>query len=268
MQTLLTHIPIFMWRALLAGIGVALVAAPLGAFIVWRKMAYFGDTLAHSGLLGITLALWLNIHPTIGVALIGLLIAITLIGLERQTILPSDTLLGILSHTLLAVGLVVLSLQKNLRLNILGYLYGDILAVSWLDVGVIYLGGIVLILALYFIWEALLNVTIDPTLAQAEGIPVIWVKLIYVCLLAGSVAIAIKVVGVLLITALLVIPPATAKSFSKSPEQLVFMACLLGTLSVGFGLLLSFFFDTPAGPAIVTAAAGLFGVSLFIPKEA
>jgi zinc transport system permease protein len=261
-------IPDFFWRALIGGVGVAIVAGPLGALMVWRRMAYFGDTLAHAGLLGVTLALALHIHIILGVLLIGIMMSTLLFGLQKQSYLSSDTALGILSHGALAVGLIsIATIQQQYRVNLLGLLYGDILAISWQDVLGIYLGCGFVLLCLVRLWRPLLSATVAPDLAAIEGVPVARVRYLHLLLLAIVVAIAMKIVGVLLITALLIIPVATARRLAGSPEQLAILASLTGSLCVLGGLLYSWSADVPTGPAIVVVATAFFIGSLFLPKR-
>jgi zinc transport system permease protein len=251
----------YLWAALLGGIGVSIMAGPLGAVMVWRRLAYFGDTLSHSGLLGITLALALHINVTLGILIIALLVAALLLMLQRRLAVSSDTLLGLLSHTTLALGLLVLAFMHQIQVDVLGFLYGDILAIAWKDVGMIFAGGFTALLVLYLLWTPLLRITVDPELAQAEGVPVQKVQVAYMLLLAVVVAIAIKVVGVLLITALLVVPAACARLYAKTPEKMAILASVIGTVAVLLGILISHLWDVPTGPAIVVTAAVFLGVS-------
>lgn len=252
----------FLWRALAAGFGVVMIAGPLGCFIVWRRMAYFGDSLAHSALLGIALGLLLGIDLTLGIAAGALGIALLLLALQQQRKLASDTLLGILAHAGLALGLVVLSFFETLRVDLLAYLFGDVLAVAWGDLIWIYGGGLLALAALIAIWRPLLSITAHEELARAEGVPVLAVHLVFVVLIAMVIATAMKIVGVLLITSLMIIPAATARGFARSPEQMAIGAVLAGALSVLLGLGGSLAWDTPSGPSVVVAALLLFVASL------
>lgn len=248
----------FLIRALLGGIMVALVAGPLGCFVVWRRMAYFGDTMAHSGLLGVSVGLLLSVQPVVGVALVVVLAALALFWLERFRWLASDTALGMLSHGSLAVGLVVASTVPGLRVDLMSYLFGDILAIGHGDLLWIAVGGAVALLVLWLIWRDLLAATVQPDLAQAEGVPVARVRLVFALLVALLIAAAMKVVGILLVTALLIVPAATARRASGSPEMMAVLAALLGSASVAGGLGLSLWIDSPSGPSIVVAAILLF----------
>ncbi|WP_116002597.1 zinc ABC transporter permease subunit ZnuB [Consotaella salsifontis] len=252
----------FFVRALLAGIGVALTAGPLGCFVVWRKMAYLGDTMAHSALLGVALALLFNIQTTIGVFAIALVMSAILILLQRRATLATDALLGILAHSSLALGLVVVAFMTWVRVDLMGYLFGDILAVSRLDVGIIYGGGLLVIAALVWLWRPLLAATVDAELAAAEGLKPERARIVFMLLMALVIAIAMKIVGIVLITALLIIPAATARRLAATPEAMAGMAALLGAFAAAGGLFASLQFDTPSGPSIVVAALVLFLASL------
>ncbi len=253
--------------ALLAGIGVAAVAGPLGAFVVWRRMAYFGDTLAHSSLLGIALALLLSVQPTLAVIVFCLLLALTLVYLQQQRVLASDTLLGILSHTSLAAGLIAVSLMQDVRIDLMGLLFGDLLSITTADLLAIYGVCIVAILLLIKLWQPLLAITVDEQLASVEGVPVTAVRSAFMLMMTLVIAVAMKAVGALLITALLVIPAATARRFSQTPEQMALLASLFGMAATCLGLLGSWYLDTPAGPSIVLSAGLLFLLSLVRPEN-
>ncbi|MCF6199555.1 MAG: metal ABC transporter permease [Hyphomicrobiaceae bacterium] len=248
----------FFVRAMVAGIGVALIAAPLGCFMVWRRMAYFGDTLSHSALLGVALGLLLQINIVLSVFVVAALVSVALLVLQRDDRLTSDTALGILSHSALALGLVVIAFLPGLRVDLMSYLFGDILAVSRFDIGVIYGGGLLILALLALIWRPLLAQTVSAELALSEGLNPQRANLVYMLLVALGIAIAMKIVGILLITALLIIPAATARIFSKTPEQMAAYAMLVGVGAVIVGLMGSMQSDTPSGPSIVVAALLFF----------
>ncbi|GAA5315950.1 MAG: zinc ABC transporter permease subunit ZnuB [Candidatus Pelagadaptatus aseana] len=254
--------PEFLVTALLAGCGVALLAGPLGSFAVWRRMAYFGDTLAHSALTGIALGLILSVNVNLAVMVCCLMIALLLIALQQKLSLATDTLLGILSHSMLALGLVVVSLFNRGNIDLNAYLFGDLLAASHADLWVIAGTMAVVLPLLVWLWRPLLSITIHEELAQVEGVPVVWVRTALMLMLALVIAIAMKVVGVLLITALLIIPAATSRRLVRTPEQMAVLASILGMLAIVGGLSLSYWFDTPAGPSAVLSASSFFILSL------
>ncbi|MDX1593172.1 MAG: iron chelate uptake ABC transporter family permease subunit [Gammaproteobacteria bacterium] len=254
----------FVLRALAAGLGVALVGAPLGCFVVWRRMAYFGEALAHAALLGVALGLLLDLAPTVGIVATCLAAALLLVGLGRhQPRLAGDTLFGIVAHGALATGLVVLSRMETVRVDLFAYLFGDILAVGPGDLAWIGVILVVVAVAMAFLWRPLLAITVHADLAAAEGIHAGRVHLGFMLLIALVTAVAMKVVGILLVTSLLVIPAATARHFARTPEQMVFAAMLVGVLAVTGGLAGSLWLDTPSGPTIVVAATLLFALALF-----
>ncbi len=252
----------FFVRAIIAGIGVAVVAGPLGCFIVWRRMAYFGDAMSHSALLGVALAILIDVNVMFGVVAVTTLIAFALLSLQRRPWLATDTLLGILAHGALSLGLVAVGLMAWLRLDLLSYLFGDILAVTVADLGWIYGGGAIVLAALCAIWRPLLAATVHEDLAKAEGIPTARVRLLFMVLIALVIALAMKLVGILLITALLIIPAAAARRFAATPEQMAVGAAIIGSMAVVLGLEASLMVDTPSGPSIVVAATVLFGLTL------
>ncbi|HXV24911.1 MAG TPA: metal ABC transporter permease [Alphaproteobacteria bacterium] len=248
----------FLLRAALGGIGLAVVAGPIGCFVVWRRMAYFGDSLAHSALLGIALGFILGVDPTFGVVATAVTAALLMAGLQLRQRLASDTMLGIISHGGLAFGLIAIGLTQGLRTDLFAYLFGDVLAIDKRDLAWIWIGGALALIGLAVIWRPLLALTVHEELARAEGKPVAWAKLAYLLLIALLVAVAMKIVGVLLVTALLIIPAAAARGLSRSPEAMAALAALAGILSVLAGLAASWWLDTPSGPSIVAAATVLF----------
>lgn len=245
-------------RPLLAGLAVALAAGPLGAFVVWRRMAYFGEALANAALLGAILALLLDINLVLGVLVFTGLLALALAGLERRATLPLDTVLSLLAHGALAFGLLALSTMDRMRVDLMGYLFGDVLAVGSLDLLLIALVAALVLLVLVWHWRPLLSATVHPDLAAIEGVRVGRMRLLLNLLVAGMIAVGMKVVGILLIIALLVIPAAAARRLASSPERMALLAALIGAGSVAAGLQLSLGLDAPAGPAITAACVLAF----------
>ena len=250
----------FILRATLAGLGVALAAAPLGCFVVWRRMAYFGDATAHAAILGVAMALALSTSVFVGALAVALVMALTVATLSGQGY-AVDTLLGVLAHSALAFGLVAVSFLSGVRVDLMAYLFGDILAVGQTDLAVIW-GGALLVLALiWWRWSALLTATLNPELAWAAGINPKREQMVLTLALAVVVAVAIKVVGVLLIGAMLIIPAAAARPLARTPETMALLAVAVGAMSTLGGLGTAFKLDTPAGPTIVCVAAVLFALS-------
>ena len=250
----------FILRAALAGLGVALAAAPLGCFVIWRRMAYFGDATSHAALLGVALALATDLPITAGVLLVALVMALVISTLSGRNV-SADALLGVMAHSALALGLVAVSLLPGQRVDLSSYLFGEILAVTRVDLAVIWGGALAVALLLAWRWSALLMATLNPDLAQASGGNPRREQLILTLALAIMVAVAIKVVGALLIAAMLIIPAATARPFARTPETMALWAMALGALAALGGLLASLELDTPTGPSIVSIAAALFALS-------
>jgi zinc transport system permease protein len=251
----------FLWRALAAGVGVAVLSGPLGSFVVWRRLAYFGDTLAHSALLGIAVGVIAGLDLTVGVVAICVAVAVLLVFLSDGRGFSGDTVLGILSHGTLAIGLLAVAAAEGPRVDLAAYLFGDILAVTKGDLFAVYALGVAVLAVLAALWRPLLLVTVHEEVARVEGIPVRAVGIGFMVLMAATVALAMKVVGILLVTALLIIPAAAARRFARTPEAMAFLAAAAGIVAIVAGLGGALSFDLPAGPAIVVAALILFAVS-------
>jgi zinc transport system permease protein len=256
----------FVLYALAAGVALALVVGPLGSVVVWRRMAYFGDTLAHAALLGVALAIAADKLPMLGVGLIGIVISILLFWLEKKRELSTDILLGILSHSALALGLIVLSIiqAEGFNVNLMSYLFGDLLAIDQSDLVFMYAGSFIILVILSQIMSPLISISVNEELARIDGVAVEKTRFVFMILLALVIAVALKVVGILLITALLIIPAATARLFSSSPKQMIVISVVMAILAVFLGVFSSLNWDFPAGPAIVMSAAGLFFVSRLV----
>lgn len=246
---------------ILAGLMIAMISGPLGCFVVWNRMAYFGDTLAHSALLGVSLALLLSLNVNLGIFIACFAIAALLLFFGEKHVLPRDTLLGIFAHGSLALGLVLSSFVEGLRLDLMSFLFGDILSVDLKDLVLITSLTIGSLIILKLKWRALLNSSLDAELAQVEGINTRAHKALLMFLLASVIAFAIKIIGVLLISALLIIPAATARGSAKTPGIMAFSAALFAATAVVSGLLLSWFVDSPAGPSIVLCSFIIFIIS-------
>ena len=252
-----------MMRAALAGLGVAIAAAPLGCFVVWRRMAYFGDATAHAAILGVAISLTLSMSVFAGVLLVSLLMALTISTLSGRGY-AMDTLLGVLAHSALAFGLVAVSFLTGIRIDLMAYLFGDILAVTPEDIAIIWGGALLVLILIGARWSALLTATLNSDLAYASGIDPKREQLVLTVSLAIVVAVAIKVVGVLLIAAMLIIPAAAARPFSRTPEAMAVIAALIGGVSALGGLQAAYHFDTPTGPTIVCLAAIIFAISTVV----
>ncbi|MEZ9177752.1 zinc ABC transporter permease subunit ZnuB [Vibrio kanaloae] len=251
----------FLLPSILAGLGIALIAGPLGSFVVWRKMAYFGDTLAHASLMGLALGFLFNINLYLALLICCLMLAVLLVTLQKQKLVATDTLLGILAHSALSLGLVAVSFLDNVRVDLMSYLFGDLLAVSPTDLVFIYAGAAVIGLVLAIFWRPLLSTTVNEDLAAVDGINIDLMRLILMLLVGIVIAVGMKFVGALIMTSLLIIPAATARKFANTPEQMAFLASIIGSIAVFGGLSLSWFYDTPAGPSVVISAAAMFMLS-------
>lgn len=248
----------FFARAVLAGLGAGLLAAPLGCFVVWRRMAYFGETISYSGLLGVALGFLLGVDLMVGVMATACAMALLVLGVKARRFLPQDTLLGLLAHTALALGLIATTFVQGARLDLMGYLFGDILSVSKTDLLWVWGAGAFVFACLYWLWRPLLAVTLHEELAAAEGINVRAIEAAFILLIAAVVALAMKIIGIFLITSLMIFPAAIARGFANTPERMAAVAAAVSSLAVGAGLFASLRYDLPAGPAIVAALAAMF----------
>ena len=250
----------FILKGILAGIAVALISGLVGCFVVWRRMSYYGESIAHSSLLGVGFAILMGVSINLGIVFTCLLFGILFLWLEHSKVLSSDTLLGVLAHLALALGIIVISLNK-IKIDIHAFLFGDILTVSSSDLWGMYLGVLIAVFLICCNWSSLLLVTIDEDLAKAEGVNTLNVNLLFTSILTIVVAISIQIIGLLLITAMLIIPAAASRRLTNSPETMALVATFIGIVSVILGILLSVEIDTPSGPSIVLVSAILFFLS-------
>ncbi len=251
----------FLLPSIFAGLGIALIAGPLGSFVVWRKMAYFGDTLAHASLMGIALGFLLDVNLYLALVVCCLALAFLLVTLQKQQQVATDTLLGILAHSSLSLGLVAVSFLDDVRIDLMSYLFGDLLAVTPVDLIYIYSGVVAVSMVLAMFWRSLLATTVSEDLAAVDGHNVDLMRLLLMLMVGLVIAIGMKFVGALIMTSLLIIPAATARRFAQSPEQMALVASLIGSVAVLLGLSLSWHFDTPAGPSVVISATAMFMLS-------
>lgn len=257
----------FLLPSILAGIGIAIIAGPLGSFVVWRKMAYFGDTLAHASLMGLALGFLLDINLYFALLICCLGLAFILVTLQKQQLVATDTLLGILAHSSLSLGLIAVSFLDNVRIDLMSYLFGDLLAVNPSDLIFIWSGVVIVGAILYLFWRPLLSSSVNEELASVEGINIDLMRLVLMLLVGLVIAVGMKFVGALIMTSLLIIPAATARRLAQTPEQMALFAALIGIISVLCGLTLSWHFDTPAGPSVVISASTLFMLSHIVKRS-
>jgi len=257
----------FILNAIMAGILVAIAAGPLGCFLVWRKMAYFGDTIAHSALMGVGLGIALGTGSPWIIMVTSALVSGALLLLQKGEKFSNDTLLGILAHSALSIGLIIIALQESLRQDLMFFLIGDILAIDAggiLDISIMSLAALG---GLLYIWKPLLSITVHEDLAQVEGVNLLRTKIVYMLLIALLVAFAMKVIGALLITSLMIIPAAAARNISRGPLQMAFYSMIIGSIAVVMGIMMSSMWDLPAGPSIVLSAFILFLIGRALPNQ-
>ncbi|MDB0048749.1 metal ABC transporter permease [Pseudomonadota bacterium] len=250
----------FIIRGILAGIAVALISGLVGCFVVWRRMSYYGESIAHSSLLGVGLGILMGIGINPGVIFTCLLFGILFLWLQQSKVLSSDTLLGVLSHLALSVGVIVISMNR-VKIDIHSFLFGDILTVTQNDLWGMYLAVLVVVIIICLNWSSLLLVTIDEDLAKAEGVNPLFINLLLTSILTIVVAVSIQIIGLLLITSMLIIPAAASRRLVNSPETMAVVATVIGILSVIIGIFLSVEIDAPSGPSIVVVSAVLFFLS-------
>lgn len=257
----------FFVRAIVAGLALAVVAAPLGCFVIWQRMAYFGETVAQASLIGVALSLALRLDITLGVVVIAVVVAFLLLWFGRQQVVALDSILGLLHHAALATGVIAMSLLKGPPVDLVGFLFGDVFAVTTGDIAWIAGGGAVVLAVVAWLWQPLLRLAVHEDLAAAEGIDRRRVRAIFTILLAVTIAVAMKIVGVLLVMAFLVVPAVAARPLAGTPERMVLLTAAVAAASVVLGLSLSATFDSPGGPSIVivmslAAAASLTAAGL------
>jgi zinc transport system permease protein len=252
----------FFLKALAAGVGLAVVAAPLGCIIVWRRMAYVGETLAQASLLGVALGLALNINLTLAVVIAAVATALILIGFGRQKLLALDSVLGLMHHAALALGVIAIALLKGPSIDLMSYLFGDVFAVTRTDLAWVYGGGAVVLALTLWLWRPLVRLSLHEDLATAEGVNPQRTKALFDLLLAVTIAVAMKIVGILLVMAFLIVPAVAARPLASTPERMAIIAALIGVVSVFAGLGLSLYTDAPGGPSVVLAMCAAAVISL------
>ena len=256
----------FVVRSVIAGLLMITIAAPMGCLMVWQRLAFLSDTLGHAAVLGVGLGLWLQLHPMVGVLAVVVLIVISLSRVVSFNNALSETTLAVISHSGLAAGLILLGTMPSQTISLESILFGDLLATTVTDLGLIFATVVILVFLLLQHWRSFVAVSVSREVAQAEGIEVRRLQFLMYLMIALLVAVMMKVMGVLLIAAVLVIPTSSARLLSKSPEQMVLISALFGAASLGGGMLSSFQFDWQTGPAIVLSAAVLLIVTLLVKR--
>lgn len=264
---------------LIAPLVLAVIAGPVGCLIVWRRMAYFGDAIAHSALLGVAVGLFIGFAPNIGVALISAFFAVLLVYLQHRRKLSIDTLLGILAHGALALGLLLVfwsavetghgvhneaehKIDPHQLLET--YLLGSLENISMHQNITLIIGAIVIGIILKLIWEPLILMTLNMDLAKAEGVPTLRLQYIMMGIMTSLVVMGMQITGVLFITSLLIIPAAAARQISTTPEKMIIWAIIFAFSGVSIGYLASKLADLPPGPAIISTLTTIFIISLLI----
>ncbi len=250
-------------RACLGGVGVALLAGPMGCLLVWRRMAFFTDALGHSTLLGIGLGIVFHLSPRVS-ALLGMVLLIVPLFFLKRTTPQTDALLGGMSHAYLAFGLLLIHLLPGVNINIHALLFGDILSTTLKDLAWIYGVGLLIFVGLGFFWSALVSMSVNEDMAKIEGIATAWVEGVFFVLVGLLVAIALQVVGVLLTAALLILPALCSTRIGKTPEQTAVLASSIGIACTLGGIALAFWWDVPVGPSIAATMAFIFCAILLI----
>lgn len=252
----------FLFRALLGGMCIAIISAPLGSLLVWNRMSYFGETVAHSTLLGIAFGLLLHVNLTMSVLFFSLIISLLLVFLERIKIVPFDAMLGLTHHGALVLGVLLMIFVRGGSIDLLGYLFGDIYSVTTVDLWIILICGTLLLIVIGIMWQPLLRTSLNEELAIAEGVPVKWVRTFLIITLGLAVSTCIKIVGILLAIAFLIVPVVAVRPFAKTPEHVVVVSCFVGIISVIVGLGISYNMDIPGGVAIVLCMVCIATLSL------
>lgn len=255
---MLSFLDDFFIRALVAGLAVALVAGPFGCLLAWRRMAFMGETIAHSSLLGVVLGIILGIVPQYSIIIVALVMAVILYMLDQSKGLARDVSLNVIAHGSLGVGLFIISLMPNVSVDLEAYLFGSLLAIDDIDLIIIFVGGSGILAILLYYWRSLVALTISPDLAKAENLVKQDAEFIFTLLVAVLVAITMKITGLLLVSAVLIIPAAAARFIANSPERMAIYASVIGMISVGLGLYISLINDVAGNAAIVVVAIGLF----------
>ena len=257
----------FIYRAIIASIGVSLIAGSLGCFVIWKRLSYFSDSISHSALLGVALGLATGLGINLGLVIVGGLFAVLIVVLQQKEFWSSDAVLGIFSHLSLSLGIVVLGIIGNQNTDYFAYLFGDILSITSKDLYWIFSVLIVVVTILVLNWKKLLLLTLNEELAKAEGINKLYYDLLFMFLIALAVSVSVQIVGVLLITSLLIIPPAISRVISNSPVTMILASMIVSIFSVLMGLYLSIDFDLATGPTIVITLGALFFIAQFLPKK-
>lgn len=257
----------FIIRALLAAAGIATITGSLGCFVIWKRMSYFSESISHSALLGISLGLASGVGIHIGLLTVGIVLAILIVIMQQRNILSSDAILGIFSHISLSLGIIILTFMGNFNTDYFSLLFGDILSITNQDIILIYTILIFIGIVFSIFWQRLILLTLNEELGVASGLNRLAYQLLFMLTIVFTVSISVQIIGVLLITSLLIIPPATAKVFSTNPAQMLLLSIIISIIAIILGMLGSTIYDTATGPTIVVVLGVLFALSQIVPSK-
>lgn len=248
----------FFQRAIIVGVIMAITAALLGVFVVIRRMSFFTDAVSHASLTGVALALLIGVHPFLGALVVSIFIGLLVSRLQRQGKQEVDTIIGVLFSTTLAFGVLIISMLKGYRGNLFQYLFGDIIAVNIIDVYLSIVLFVAVVLVLVIAFKSLTKVAVHEDMARVDGVRVNMLDALFLILLAAVVAVGLKVVGAILMSALMILPAATAQYLAPSFRGMVLISVVAAVIAMVVGLAAAAAFSLPTGPTIVLVSAGLF----------
>ncbi|CAL4042847.1 High-affinity zinc uptake system membrane protein ZnuB [Buchnera aphidicola (Takecallis arundicolens)] len=252
----------FVW---ITGILLSFCCGPLGSFILWRQMSSFGNMLSHASLLGLACALLFNINRVFTVLVILILLTIIIIYIERMSNLSMDTILGIITYSSLSIGMIILHfISKDEKSDLTQYLLGNVLQLTGIDINIIVIMTLIICSIILFFWKSMLLMIINVELAQVSGINIFNMRLILMILTAFLIGISTTLIGALLITAILIIPPAISQKFSTSPEHMVVFSICINVISITIGIIISIIYNIPISSIIILIESIIFLISVMI----
>lgn len=251
----------FMQRALVGGVLLAVLLASLGVIATLRRMAFFGEGIAHASLAGLAIAVLTGLAPLPIAVAWALLVALVIFILEKRTTLPRDTVIGILFTASMSLGVVLMSFMHGYQPELLTFLFGSILAVDTMDILFIAIATAIILTGLAANARSLVLVSLNEDSARVAGIRADVVTLLLYFALAVAMVLGVHMLGIILVSALLVIPAATARLLAPSLRAYVLLANIVSVLAVLAGLVISYFYDLPSGATIVLVATALFALS-------
>ena len=248
-----------------AGFGIAISAAVIGVFVLWKKMAYFSDAISHATIFGLAFAAIIEVMPIYGVIFCSIIFCLLMFYLAHQKFYSNDVVIGISSYILLALGLILIAVfSVNVNLHL--YLFGDLLVINNSDIFLIYFSLIIVLIAVFCGYKKMLMICINDDLAKISGIKTDKIQLQFLLLLAFLVAILVKIIGILLITSMLVMPAAIARIYAKNPLAMIILSIIFAIISVALGIISAFIFDLPIAAAIISLMAVILIFSFLFKK--